>query len=30
MGICMKSLKLKFGALLDNKIASEVVKEYIK
>ena len=26
----MKSLKLKFGALLDNKIASEVVKEYIK
>ena len=30
MGICMKSLKFKFGALLDSKVASEVVKEYIK
>lgn len=30
MGICMKSLKLKFEALLDSKVASEVVKEYIK
>lgn len=29
MGVCMKSLKVKFGDSLDGKIASCVVKEYI-
>ncbi len=29
MGVCMKTLKNKFGASLDGKTASKVVKEYI-
>lgn len=29
MGVCMKALKNKFGASLDGKTASKVVKEYI-
>lgn len=29
MGACMKALKNKFGALLDGKMASTVVKRYI-
>lgn len=30
IGICMKALKEQFGAKLDSKIASGVVKDYIK
>lgn len=30
MGICMKALKSKFGNNLDGKVASALVKEYIK
>lgn len=30
IGICMKALKEQFGAKLDGKIASGVVKDYIK
>lgn len=29
MGTCMKSLKIHFGSLLDNRVAQKIVKQYI-